>query len=291
MDETGPVGPPAFRGRVRQHGDEAEVVRLPALRNVEHVEIALCAATPIQGHLSFESPLQGALAHRLDRREAGAARHHHDRLVRLLAQEKRAERAFEAQQVADFQAAEDLVGEGTSRRVAHVELERGDAFGPRRIGDRVAAPLSVLQQEVDVLAGKEAEVLVHRQAQIEDRDVRRRTLDFLDPAGNLARPDARHARELVHLDDDIGERFCLAKQGIALRLVAVGKIGRMHRTVIDLAFEQGAAAGAADAGAAAVRHHEAGIEPGLQDALPFRHLEAVSAWFESDAVSHLQALY
>src|SRR5437016_10776403 len=160
MDETGAVDPLAFGGGVREHGNKAEVLRLPALRNVEHVEIALCAATPIQGHFSFDSPLQGALAHRLDRREAGAARHHDDRLVRLLAQEKRAERAFEAQQVADFQGAEDLVGEGTSRSVAYEELERGDAFGPRRICGRVAAPLSVLLQTSEVLAGKEAEFAV-----------------------------------------------------------------------------------------------------------------------------------
>src|SRR5213076_3442046 len=91
MDETGAVDPLAFGGGVREHGDEAEVVRLPALRNVEHVEIALCAATPIQRHFSFDSPLQGALAHRLDRREAGAARHHDDRLVRLRSEEHTSE--------------------------------------------------------------------------------------------------------------------------------------------------------------------------------------------------------
>ena len=176
-----------------------------------------------------------------------------------------------------------MVGEYAAGRVAHVNLERGDAarIGPR--SERIAAPLALLQQEIDVLPGEEAEVLVHRQPQADHRDVGRGLLKALDAARNDPRA---HALDLAHLDHQIRQRLRLAKQRVSLGLVAVGEIRRVHRAVVELALHHGAAAGAADARAAAVRHHEPGIEPGLQHVLALLHFVAMAARFQGDAMRH-----
>ncbi len=97
--------------------------------------------------------MQRVLDHRLDRREAGAAGDEDDRLVGVLAQVERAERPFEAQDLAALVLVEQLVGEEAARHVADVQLEQRVVVRRRR--QRKAAPLAVLQQEVDVLAGED----------------------------------------------------------------------------------------------------------------------------------------
>ena len=176
-----------------------------------------------------------------------------------------------------------MLGKEPARRRAHVDLERRHAARIGLGGERVAAALALLQQDVDVLAGEEAEVLVHRQAQAEDRHVGRGLVQPLDAAGDDPRP---HAMDLAHLDREIAERLRLAKERIALRLVAVGQIRGVHRAVVDLAFQYGSPAGAADPGAAAVRQHVAGIQPCLQHRLALVDFVAVPAGLQCDAMSH-----
>src|SRR5207249_9348747 len=73
-----------------------------------------------------------------------------------------------------------------------VPIWRRDAARVGLGGERVAPALALLQQDVDVLAGKEAEVLVHRQAQPEHRDVGRGLVEALDePAPDVAGPGVR----------------------------------------------------------------------------------------------------
>ncbi len=91
---------------------------------------------------------------------------------------------------------------------------------------------------------------------------------------------------LAHLDGDVGKGLCLAKERIALRLVDVGQIGGVHRAVVHLALEDRAAAGAADAGAAAIGQHVPGIEPRLQDALALLDFVGMPAGHECYAISH-----
>src|SRR5207237_8062665 len=134
--------------RVAEHRRVAESRARPALRDVVHVKVALDAAAPVERDRALDALRLRVFADRLDRREARAARHHHDRLVALLAQIKRAERAFEAQEIAYLHRAEHLLGDQATRRLADVELQRADALLARRIGDRVAAALGVVPQEV-----------------------------------------------------------------------------------------------------------------------------------------------
>src|SRR5262249_38832874 len=119
--------------------------------------------------------------------------------------------------------------------------------------------------------------------QAEHRDVRRRLVEALDAARNDARS---HAVHLAHFHRQVGERLRLAKQREPPVAVALRQVGLVGETVIDLSLEEGAAAGAAYAGAAAVRKHVAGVEPGLQDGLALRHLITVAAGLQRDAMSH-----
>ena len=97
--------------------------------------------------------VERVLDHRLDRREARTARDEDDRLVGFLAQEERAERALEAQDLASFELVEQLVREEAAGHVTDVQLEQRVVVRRRR--ERKAAAAVVLQQEVDVLAGED----------------------------------------------------------------------------------------------------------------------------------------
>jgi hypothetical protein len=65
------------------------------------------------------------LDQRLDGRKAGARGQQDDGLVRVLAQEEAAERAFHAQDFLFLHAAEHMVGELAARHVADVQLDAG----------------------------------------------------------------------------------------------------------------------------------------------------------------------
>ena len=96
---------------------------LPLHRQIEHVQVGARARAPVQHHLALHADVQGVLDDALDRREAGAAGDEDDRLVAVFAQEERAERTFEAQDVALLHLAEHVVGERAVGHVAHVQLD------------------------------------------------------------------------------------------------------------------------------------------------------------------------
>ena len=284
MHEAGTAAPLAFRRGVGKHGHELESRVLPARGNIEHIKIALRPAAPVERDRPRHLLLEGILADGLDRREAGTARHHDDRLIGVLAQIEAAQRSLEAKQVSYFQFTKNMLGEGAARGVPHMDLERGDTAGIGTRGERIAAPPAFLEQDVDVLPGEEAEILVHRQPHAQDGDVGRRLVEPLHPAGNDARA---HALDFVNLDHQLGERLRLAKERIALRLVAVRQIRGVHRAVVDASLEHRTAAGAAHAGAAAVGQHVARIESRLQDGVAVRNFVGMAARFQRYALWHL----
>ena len=124
--------------------------------------------------------MERVLDHRLDRREAGAAGDEDHRLVGFLAQVERPERPFEAQDLAALVRREQRVGEEAAGHVPDVQLEQRVVV--RRGGEREAAAMPVLQQEVDVLPGEVLQPLVRRKLELHDRDVGRRLVDRLDAA-------------------------------------------------------------------------------------------------------------
>ena len=176
--------------------------------------------------------MQRVLDDSLDRREAGAAGDEDDRLVRFLAQEERAERALEAQDLAALVLVEQLVREVPAGDEADVQLEQRVIV--RRRGQREAAATAVLQQEVDVLAGQILQALVRRQLDPHDRDVGRRLLDRLDAARELADLDVAALAHFPDLEHEIGQRLRAAEKREALALLVVGERRRLVGAVVDL---------------------------------------------------------
>ena len=162
-----------------------------------------------------EVVMQRVLDDRLDRREAGAAGDEDDRLVRLLAQVERAERPFEAQDLAPLELVEELVGEEAAGHVPDVQLEQRVVVRRRR--EREAAPPAVLQQEVDVLAGEVLQALVRRQLERDDRDVGRRPCRSTRSRQGRRRiwmsPARRTSRTSMH---EVGQRLRAAEEREAL---------------------------------------------------------------------------
>ena len=87
--------------------------------------------------------------------------------------------------------------------------------------------------------GEELEPLTRRQLEEEDRDILGRPLDLFDPTGERADRQVLCARELAHLEHDVGERARAAGERLsglsfggvqgALLVFAVGKLaGTQH---------------------------------------------------------------
>jgi hypothetical protein len=198
--------------------------------------------------------VQRVLDDRLDRSEAGAAGDEDDRLVRFLAQEERAERTFEAKDLATSVFVEELVGEVPAGDVANVQLEQRVVVRWRRKGKAAAA--AVLQQEIDVLPGQILEPLVRRQLDLDDRHIRRGLVDRFDAAGKLPDLDVAGAANFPDLEHEIGQRLRAAEESEPLLLLDFGQRRRLMRSVVDAPLEDLAFARAAGAVAATVREHQ-----------------------------------
>src|SRR5437660_8745505 len=131
---------------------------LPASRKIGEIQVPFRARAPIQHHRPLDLVMEDMLDDGLDRREARAAGDEDDRLVGLFAEVERAERSFEAENLASLVLRKQRVGKETARHVADVQLEQ--LVGMRRRGERKTAALAVLQQQVDVLAGEKLQSLV-----------------------------------------------------------------------------------------------------------------------------------
>src|SRR3546814_18329058 len=87
--------------------------------------------------------------HRVNRCDASAASDHNDRSLRVFAQIKRAEWAFQPQDPALRHLVGCPVGEAALRPDADMQFQ---GFAVRTIGDRKAAAAAVLDQQVELLA-------------------------------------------------------------------------------------------------------------------------------------------
>ena len=224
--------------------------RCHSMRQLRHVEVAQRAHAPVKDHGPVHALVERVLDDRLDRREAGAARDEDHRLVGILAQVEGPERAFEAQDRALLHLVEHEARERAARRLAHVQLE--ELVVVRRVGHREAAPLAVLQQDVDVLPGEELQPLAGRKLQVEDGDILGGPFNLFHARGHRADREVLRAGELAHLEDDVGERMRAAGERLARGLLVVVQRALLVLAVLELARAQHALAGAARAVAASV---------------------------------------
>ena len=264
VHEPRSAGPHVGCRRFGQHRDEREirVLRLPFAADERKVQVALRARAPVQHDLARHAVMQHVLDHRLDRGKPGPAGDEDHRLVAVLAQVERAERTFEAENFAALERREQRIGEQPARRVPDVQLD--ELVGMRRRGDREAAPVPVLQQEIDVLAGQVLQPLARRQLELDDGDVGHGLVDRFDPARQPLDLDVPGTTHLAHLDDEIRARTGDAKQRDPAALLVVGQRRWLVRAEVDAAVENPPLARAARTVAAAVRDHQVGAHRGLQ---------------------------
>ena len=255
-------------------------------RQIGLIEVAFRARAPVQHHRPrrVDPAVQRVLDDALDRREAGAAGDEDDRLVRFLAQEERAERPFEAQDLAPFEFVEQLMGEMPAGDKANVQLEQRVVV--RRRGEREAAAAAVLQQQVDVLAGQKLQALVRRQLDLHDGDVRRRLVDRLDAAGQLADLDVAAPAHFPDLEHEVGQRLRAAEERQALPLLVVGERRRLVGAVVDLPADDLPLARAACPVAAAVGQHQIGGHRRREDRVAVAAGEREAAGVYGNLVRH-----
>ncbi len=110
MNESRATLPRVLGLRLRQYGDIPEIRLLarPLLGKLAHVQIGQRACTPVQVHLArwlvgfiaIYPFVEYMLCDRLDRSKSSSTRKQHDRTGIVFTQKKRAERRFDAQDVA-----------------------------------------------------------------------------------------------------------------------------------------------------------------------------------------------
>ncbi len=126
------------------------------------------------------------------------------------------------------------------------------------------------------------------QLEPDDRDVRRRLVDRLDAARQLADPDVAGAAHFAHLDHEIGLGLRAAEEREPRLLLVVGQRRRLVRAVVDAAFEDLPLARAARAVAAAVRQHQVGVHRRGEHGVALGARERMIARLYGNLVRHRQ---
>jgi len=202
----------------------------------------------------------------LDRCEARTTSDQNHRLVGVLAQVKRSQRPFQAEDLAPLVLRKQEVGEEPSRDMPDVEFE--ELVVVRRSRQRKAASLAVLEQEVDVLARQVLQPFGGRQLDAHDGDVGRRALDGFDAAGQPLDRDVARAAHFAHFDGEVGQRPGAAEERHAHPFLVLGQRGCLMRTVVDVARDDLALASPARAVAAAVGQQEVGAHRRARRRIP-----------------------
>ena len=184
-------------------------------------------------------------------------------------------RALEAQNLLFLHGLEHVAGEAAAVDAAHVQLEVAAVV--RGVGDREAAPLTVGEQDVDVLAGAELEVLARRQLEVDEHDVVGQALQLLHARGQLLDRDVVGAGDVARLYDQVAQRLRAAEQGVALGALGLGQCAIGMAALIHHALQHLALARATGAVAATVRQQQPGRERGFEHGLVVGGLEVVVA--------------
>jgi len=258
--------PSVFRAGFRKHRVKLEVgmFALPLLGQFQQVEVPAIPDAPIEMNRPFEAAVEGILDHALHWRKSGGAGDEDDRAVRF-AQHKVAERPLEADRVAHLHRLENMGGEAPARHQADLQL---DIFGiVRRAGEGEGASLTVLEDDVDVLAGGKGDVLSCGQLDDHAHDVVGELLHLVDRADEFPHRGARQGELRLVFDFDVGQRRGAAHQHLAQSALGRAQGIRLIDAWVDLAVEHRALAQAAAAVAAFVGQVDLAAQAGIEDGL------------------------
>ena len=154
-----------------------------------------------------------------------------------------------------------------------------------RIGHGEAAPLAVLEKNVNVLAGEKLQALARWQLEVKDRDIFGGLLDLFHAAGQGADREVLCARELAHFENDVGQGARAAGERLAGGLLGGVKRALLVIAIRELAGAQNALARAAGAVATSVGQSNPLAQRGFQDGLARSDGESVAARLEPDLMA------
>jgi hypothetical protein len=161
-----------------------------------------------------------------------------------------------------------------------VQLQEGVVV--RRVGQRKAAALAILEQDVDVLAGQKPQPFAHRQLEIDDHDIVGRVLDFLHARRHAADRNILCRADLAAFDFEIAQWSRLAEQRTADRLFGIRQHVLLVIAIIHASGQDFSLAAAAGAVAAAVGNDQPFAQCGLEDGFVVVNRKAVVAGFDRD---------
>ena len=90
----------------------------PLFGEVQQIQVGSAASAPVEGDCALRLFSDGVFDNGFDRCKAGAAGDQQHRLFRVFAQEEATMRTIDTQQVAFFQAVENVFGEFSTRNQA-----------------------------------------------------------------------------------------------------------------------------------------------------------------------------
>jgi hypothetical protein len=171
------------------------------------------ACTPVQVHLArwlvgfiaVYPFVEHMLCNRLDRSKSSSTRKQHHRPGIVFTQEKRAERRFDAQDVAlldrRFDRPEQAIRKHTARSAPDMQLDQ--LVGVWCSCDRILAARAIPQDEIEILSGAKLQSLVSRQLQRDHRYIGCGPIDLCDACRHFANRDVAEASELACLYDNV----------------------------------------------------------------------------------------
>ena len=221
---------------------------------------------------------------RLDRCEAGAAGDEDDRLVRLFAQKKSAERTFEAQDVALLHGFKNRLGKCAPGDVADMQFQKRIVV--RRIGQRETARFLILEQNVDVLSGQELQAFIGGQLEREHHDIRRGPLHCLHTARQGLDGNILDRIHFAAFEGEVGKRLGAAEQGHAHRFLGIRQSVFLKLAIVHLPCHHPALAGAAHPVATTVGQRVAMFDRSFEYGLVRLDGEAVAAGLNNGLESH-----
>ena len=180
---------------------------------VVQIQVTRPTAAPVERGGARDALELHVLDQRLDGRKPGARCQQHDGLGRILAQEKAAKRALDAQDFLFLQGAEHMVGELAARHVANVQLQpRGLGLRVGGVGHGIGAAHATLQQELDVLARVVAEGVGRGQLQAQLHDIVRFFLEGNHAHGHLLDGEGAFVGDLARFEHHVGQGVGAAGQ-------------------------------------------------------------------------------
>ena len=157
----------------------------------------------------------------------------------------------------------------------------------RRIGQREAALLAVLEQDVDVLPGEELQALAGRQLEVDRHDVGCQALKLLDARGHGLDRNVGGRTDLLRFERQIGLRPGATEERQAGGLFLVAQRLRLGLAMVDAAGKDFPLARAAGAVPAAIGHGQALAQRGVENGFVGFGDKLPAARLDGNLMAHL----